>query len=364
MSKSKTKKQNGQFYTTHNASYILKDLPFTPDTCTRIIEPFAGKGDLIQWARSKGWKGEVEAYDIDPKGDGIIQRDTLLDPPDYTDGWILTNPPYLARNKSEKKEVFDMYEANDLYKCFIRSLCQTKGKSKAKGGILIIPVGFFLSPRDIDEQVRGEFLSTYRITGIRYFEEDVFPDTPTTVVALSFEQIEGSAADSQTIRWTRMPQQETREFTLEKKYGWIIGGEVYTLKEASGIRIRRWVEGMKLEEGEQRTGLTLTALDSGTAEGRIGLYYRKGYVYPAKDTSRAFATLCIRGLGRVMTDDEQERIAKSFCEYVEDLREKTWSLFLPAFRESKEYARKRMPFELGYKICSWLIKGMNLGGLN
>jgi hypothetical protein len=40
---------------------------------------------------------------------------------------------------------------------------------------------------------------------------------------------------------------------------------------------------------------------------------------------------------------------------LEKKREETWSLFLPQFRESKEYAMKRIPFELAYKILSHLL---------
>ena len=108
-----------------------------------------------------------------------------------------------------------------------------------------------------------------------------------------------------------------------------------------------------LKEGEQRTELTLCALDSGTADGRIRLEYRTGYCYPAKDTSRTFATLCMQG--RCLTVEEQKVVANRFNEFLETKRTETWSLFLPQYRESKEYARKRIPFELAYSLVSWII---------
>ena len=79
-----------------------------------------------------------------------------------------------------------MYETNDLYKCFLKSL--TQQTIPARGGILIIPAGFFFSPRALDLECRDAFLRQYRIISIRYFEETVFPDTTTTVVALAFER--------------------------------------------------------------------------------------------------------------------------------------------------------------------------------
>jgi hypothetical protein len=343
------KKNRGQFYTV-NSSYILKGLPTPPQDICSVIEPFAGQGDLITWLNQTGYNSNIEAYDIEPKASGIIQRDSLLNPPDYTDSWIITNPPYLARNKCKDKTVFDFYSTNDLYKAFILSLTKQKG---CRGGIFIIPVGFFLSPRALDVQCRNAFLSKYKITKVRYFEEDVFPDTPTTVVAFSFEKSE-TLLTEQNIEWEHLPSGTTKIFNVKAEHDWIVGGSIYKLDKPNKIKIRRYVSGQQLKAGEQITGLTLTALDSGKKDGRISLKYREGYVYAGKDTSRSYATLCISG--RTLTIDEQKRLAELFDDYIEKKRLETWSLFLPQFRESKEYARKRIPFELAYDIVLHLIK--------
>jgi hypothetical protein len=348
----KDKKLKGQFYTVQN-DYILADLDPPPPNATRLIEPFAGKGDLIDWyKRQPASTLPVEAYDIDPKSPTIQQRDTLRNPPDYSDAWVLTNPPYLARNKCEDKTIFDLYNTNDLYKAFIHSLAASV--KPAAGGILIIPAGFFLSPRDIDVRCREAFLSRYRILKVKYFEEDVFPDTPTTVVAISFVcQPAGAKPQEQEMEWIKMPAAEKKTFRVLKANDWIIGGEIYHLAAAPDIKIRRHVVGVPLKEGEQLTALTLSALDSGKENGRICLQYREGYTYPAIDTSRSYATLCIQG--RRLTAAEQTTIAQRFNEFVEKKRGETWSLFLPQYRESKEYARKRIPFELAYLIVLHLI---------
>ena len=172
------KRIRGQFYTT-NYEYILEGFQQPPETARCVIEPFAGKGDLLNWIKSDI---RIEAYDIEPKRGDIIERDTLLNPPNYQDAWVLTNPPYLARNKNEDKAVYEKYETNDLYKCFLNTLIG------CSGGILIIPAGFFLSPRDIDVRCRDNFMKNYKITKVKYFEEQVFEDTTTTVVAFTFEK--------------------------------------------------------------------------------------------------------------------------------------------------------------------------------
>lgn len=335
-----SKKDRGQFYTT-SSSYILDG--FTLPSHTKIIEPFAGAGDLITWIHQNGHHEEIEAYDIEPKSDGIQVRDTLLNPPCYDGKYVITNPPYLARNKSSHKEIFDKYHTNDLYKCFIKSLVNTG----CLGGIIIIPAGFFFSYRENDFQLRHNFMSNYKIIGVHYFEEQVFDDTTTTVVAFQFEKSETILTD-QSIPWVRFPSKEVMIFRVSSLCDWIIGGEIYGLDVSPEVRVSRFVLGRQLKPGEQQTFLLLNALDSGKANGRISLSYKKDYIYPAKETSRTYATLIISGM--TLNEEAQEQLCIQFNEYLERKREEYWSLFLPQFRESKEYARKRIPFELAYRM--------------
>ena len=82
----KNKKVNlGQYYTT-NYKYILKNM-YIPDKIKDIIEPFTGNGDLLNFIDTNKYK--IKSYDIDPKKNYTIRRDTLLNPPDYKDKFIL-----------------------------------------------------------------------------------------------------------------------------------------------------------------------------------------------------------------------------------------------------------------------------------
>jgi hypothetical protein len=349
------KKTRGQFYTT-NSSYILEGFAPPPTNIRCIAEPFAGKGDLIDWVRTSGCQAPIEAFDIEPKRADIQKRDTLTNPPDYHNAWIITNPPYLARNKSESKDIYDLYDTNDLYKCFIASVCRQEA---CKGGILIIPAGFFFSARDIDVKCRNDFMTRYKITKVKYFEESVFDDTSTTIVAFSFEKATAPMTE-QTVEWVMLPSNVHKSFHMAASNDWIIGGDIYALPIPNGISVRRHVEGQTLREGEQQTHITLNALDSGTQTGRIGLTYTKDYVYPAKECSRTYATFRI--VGKTLGEAEQIQICQTFNTFLEEKRKDTWSLFLPQFRESKEYARKRIPFELAYRIFLHIIHRQQLNG--
>jgi len=346
------KKNKGQYYTT-NSNYILDGFNIPFNEINNIIEPFAGQGDLIKWIKTYNNDIPITAYDIEPKCDYIIKQDTLLNPPDYNNSFIITNPPFLARNKSNNKEIYDLYNTNDLYKCFIESVVK---QNNCKGGIFIIPAGFFFSNRDIDIKCRDNFMKNYKIIKIKYFEETVFNDTSTTIVAFLFEK-SNKILEEQNVLWEKMPTKEEKIFTMSKLNNWIIGGDIYNLQINTKINIRRHVEGKELKENEQLTNITLNALDSGTQKGRINLSYIKDYVYPAKECSRTYATLCITG--KILTELEQIELCLKFNEFIEKKRLETWSLFLPQFRESKEYARKRIPFELVYNIILHLLQTSN-----
>ena len=174
-----TKSQLGQFYTT-NYDYILSNMKIPEDT-KNIIEPFVGNGDLLKFIKNKN-EINIEIYDIDPKYKNTIKRDTLNDPPDYTNKFVLTNPPYLARNKSKTKDLYNKYNCNDLYKCFITNLIE----NTCNGGIIIIPLNFLSSIRKTDIELRKKFLQKYCIEIVNIFEEQVFDDTTYAVCSMYF----------------------------------------------------------------------------------------------------------------------------------------------------------------------------------
>ena len=103
------KKKLGQFYTT-NQEYILQGINI-PENIKNIIEPFTGNGDLLKFIEKYEKEYNIECYDIDPKKEFIIKQDTIKNPPKYTNRFIITNPPYLARNKSKDKTLFDKFNS-------------------------------------------------------------------------------------------------------------------------------------------------------------------------------------------------------------------------------------------------------------
>ena len=343
-----TKKELGQFFSTR-WSYVLTGFTIPPSE-TKIIEPFVGQGDLLEFVKDRGYCGDIDTYDIDPKIDSAMKRDVLEQPPNYTDSFIITNPPYLARNKSISKHIYDMYDSNDLYKCFLKSIL---GKNSPTGGIIIIPLNFFCSLRESDVAIRDAFLSVFQIENINIFSEKVFDDTGYTVCSLQFKRFPCTGTGEQYIAATFFPQKETRRIRLARENNWMFGGEIFRLGRESIIKVERLVEANKTSSNI--TNINLIGLDDGRANGsRIRLEYDENH-YVGKTTSRTKATLLIYP---VISIKRQKELIKRFNTHMEQTRKDYHSLFLTNYRESHDYARKRLSFHLAYNLVKWHLEQM------
>lgn len=342
------KQQLGQFYTT-NHKYILQNFTI-PDNITKIIEPFVGNGDLLGFINNLE-KYTIELYDIEPKFKGkikVIKQDTLTNPPNYENKFILTNPPYLARNKSDNKNIFDKYGQNDLYKCFMVELT----RNKCLGGILIIPLNFWCSIRKSDIDLRKMFLSVYSVKTLNIFEERVFDDTSYTVCSFQFELItDNELANNRNITTYIYPSKKKIILNMDN---YLIGSELYNLAN-SNYKVERWTK--KNKDSKNRTNLMLKCLDN-SSKSMINLkYYSDDKELFIDDTeklsARSYATIII---SPAINIDRQKRLVDEFNEFLSTNRKKYNSLFLTNYRESKPgCSRKRISFKLAFDIINYLL---------
>ena len=354
-SQKKTKQKLGQFFTT-NHKHILQDMKISPKI-KNIIEPFCGDGDLVSFITSQTSqhsKAKIECYDIDPKKDFITKRDTIKNPPNYNGKYVITNPPYLARNKSDTKELFDQYDCNDLYKCFIKELCS----NYCIGGIIIVPLNFWCSIRKNDIDLRRFFLKEYNVNLINIFEEKVFDDTSYTVCSFQFERREEEKNDEKEekeeniININIYPSEKKIQTVLKDSNNYMIGGDIYHLK-TKNYKITRLTSKNK---DEKNTNILVKCIDD-SEEKKICLSYvsdKDIYIdNTPKLSSRTYATLII---DPPINGEKQKWLVKSFNQFLNEYRTKYHSLFLANYRESKDIARKRISFDLVYQICSHLLE--------
>jgi len=324
------KKELGQFMT-KNYNYILSD--FKQPECIEIIEPFAGNSDLLNFLSDKS-KYKIYKYDIEPKDSETIKQDTLLEPPEFDKKYVITNPPYLARNKNINKEIYDKYEVNDYYKAFIKIII----KNKVEGGILILPLNFFCSIRDLNE---------YNIDKINIFEEQVFNDTEYSICSFQFAKFHNKK-NKYIIPTIIFPNKELINLSFNETNNYSIGGELYNLKINDNIKIYRAIENNIYPE--KQNYILLRAIDNNEND-KIRLELIKE-IYYRKESSRTLATII---LAPEITIEEQEKLVINFNKLLEIFRKKYHSLFLTNYRESNSIARKRISFGFVYRLINYIL---------
>lgn len=338
-----TKKEYGQFFTT-NYEYILQNFNINNilknDNIEKIIEPFCGNGDLLNIINNE-IKNEkkLECYDIDVKKEFIIQKNTLLNPPNYTNSFILTNPPYLARNKSKDKSIFDKYNTNDLYKCFLLSILEND--NIAEGGVIIIPLNFMSSIRKKDIELRKKFINIYNIVKINVFEENVFDDTSYTICSLLFIKKNIIINNDNKMIMKIYPSGKDYEFILNNENNYTIGGNIYNLKQNKKCKITRATETSENNDGI--TNILVKCIDD-SSKNKISLKFvendKDRYIDKTpKKSARSYATLIINPPIDIIT---QRDLCNKFNIFLNEERNKYNSLFLTNYRESKDIARKRI----------------------
>lgn len=339
-----TKQKLGQFYTT-NYDYILQNMCI-PNNVKNIIEPFTGEGDLLKFINIKNYN--LELYDIDPKYNGTVKCDTLYNPPNYDNKFVLTNPPYLARNKNTDKTLYDKYNTNDLYKCFIINLIN----SLCLGGIIIIPLNFISSIRKSDIELRKQFINKFDIITLNIFEEQVFNDTSYTVCSLQFE-LKKSIKNSISTNIHIYPNNIKCNVIFGEINDYTIGGEIYNLPKNNKIKIERATS--KNSNNSNITNILVKCIDD-NINSTIGLsWVSNENIYidnTPKLSARSYATLIIEPK---LNEEEQKKLICDFNNYMTKMRTKYNSLFLTNYRESNTIARKRISFQLVYDICNYLL---------
>jgi len=347
-----TKQILGQFYTTHH-EYILQNMKI-PDYIINIIEPFAGNGDLISFIEkeqvSNNVSYNIECYDIEPTKSFIIKQDTIKHPPNYNNKYLITNPPYLARNKCTNKSLFDKYDVNDLYKCVIKEILT----NICLGGIFIIPLNFWSSIRNSDINLRQAFLEKYTVLLLNIFEEQVFDDTTYTICSFQFELKENSTYNELTNSLNIMvyPSKTIIQTELNPTNNFMIGGAIYNLKLKNNYKITRLTN---KNIDKCNTNILVKCIDD-NINSQIGLSFvetKDIYVdRTPNQTARTYATLIIEPAIDII---KQKQLITKFNNYLEEHRKKYNSLFLTNYRESKTIARKRISFDLVYAIVEYIL---------
>lgn len=367
------KRQLGQFFT-ENSDYILKNLGKYIKN-KEVVDPFAGGGDLIAWARRNKAK-KVIGYDIDNRcinGEDIFLNDSLLNSLKYK--FVLTNPPYLNINKASKEtkqKYFSKFEFEDLYQISLSSILNSEE------GIVIVPINF-LSARN-SKKIKDLFFHKFEIVEMNYFTHPVFSDTTNNVIAFYYKKKENPLNDRFSIKTHIYPGNKIFNIKLKRSCSWNIHGDFLNIikNQKNELGIYRLVEkDVDKEKGQIEIPIAhnhiedtktikvsedlynkiksniifLKAIDSGTENGKISLDdIRKHNVkcLVSKQSSRHMIYLILK---EKIPIAKQKKIIDIFNQELNRMRDEYLSLFLTNYRDND---RKRVSFDFVYKFINYI----------
>lgn len=276
-----------------------------------VIDCCAGYGDLLTWAEKHG-AASTKGYDID-FSTGYEQRDSLMNPPNFAGKFVITNPPYLCRNKAKKQyaEIYDKYKQNDLYKCHLVSLIE-QGCTE---GIEILPANFLCESKS---SMRSVFFTAYEIIEAKYWAEPIFEDATTGIVAFYFKARE--KADT-IFPITMFPENKRHIINLKSQYGYLYGDEFFDYINSTKMEfdIQKTIKG----DAPPNTHFVFSLMDKNKVP--QGLTYNEGE--PIYSDPKAFTTYQLT-MDIDMTEEFQRKIVAQFNEKLSYWRNKYHGLFL------------------------------------
>ena len=333
------KQREGVYYTSHAASLLTGYEHVVRGEY--VTEPFAGGGDITRWCYESGAHFVME-YDKNANRSPVIQNDSIMNPV-LLNNVVVTNPPYLARNKCKDKTAFDFWETNDLYKCHLAAIARSAMDMMSptvEKGVLILPSNF-LSERS--SFARDLFFSYYRMNHVKYYYTQEFDDATTGICVFDFELWEPQQEMTCQVDVYYEEDVFTQQMTFHEDDGWLCGREFFkTIRRAPHYKVKI------LREGDTPdSNIVIGLLDKGKYP--LGAHYNDGP--PIYCAEKAFTTYqCV--LGRELTEQQQHLAVVRFNDILYQMREKYHSLFLSNYMggEQKILSRHYAERLLNYAI--------------
>ena len=349
------------------SSLLIDSIDLSIFNNEKVIEPFVGDGDLLKLCKIKNY----ECYDICiPKNKNLKNfkiKDTLLNNVfvNNSDSYVITNPPYLAKNKMND-ELKDKYKnlindneykmqsrspIHDLYQIFINQLIETS----IKGGLIIIPVNFITGKETTN--LRNKFKRVYNILQINVYEMKVFENTTQSVITMLFinksynnkyNQIIENDKDENEINKNENENENDDKnnnnfnntilnlYTENQIYKNldinILNATVYDYFTIQNFKID-FIRYYNIPENYYITHIKINLID--TTNKSICAEFNENPI-EHKISDRSFINVCCN---RRINEKNERTIIKVFNNKINNYRNNTYSLCLSSYRE---FSRKRL----------------------
>ena len=315
----------------------------------RVIEPFVGNYDLLNLVGVKAWK----CYDIVPKPFMNFEcKDTLLHDvfsehshtkctvitnADEQQVSVITNPPYLAKNKMKSKTYKHLMtkDVHDLYQIFIKQIIN----HPVKQGLVILPVNFVIGKES--QQLREEFRQIYVMKVLNIFEKQMFEHTTQSVVSIWFTRGSDECQASDSPIATLFTQSAVININPS-----LLNESIKQHFNTHGpVIFKRYTSNTSsCQTGELEHHLThirINLIDPNMK----AVYDECPRVNKLSD--RSYMNVCV---DIVWNDEYDMKLIQSFNHYLQTYRDQTYSLSLSSYRE---FSRKRLSFEEATRILQY-----------
>lgn len=325
-------------------------------------------------------------YDLARKN--IKVRDTLANYPDFSQlkypPYHITNPPYLYLGyivKNSERNLKYFTGQNEGYQDLYQIALINDLRNNIRNMIYIIPTNFLFG-FSVSNKIRRDFLTYYNIKKAIIFEKKIFEYTGTNVCICFFEKKQKPLKELITFKALKINNRTIeKEYKLSPKNFYRAGGEfddfVSYFKSKSPLRIKfyltldevkknkgtkevklldansfsngyfrfdTYLVNEKLYEKIKKNPLFVRTLDTGSWEGRVGIYnIRETFgVDGIVVTKEKYRTHPIQIFITPMLSDEDLFLIKNYFNLMlEYFRDITDSEFLTTFKYSNsEYIRK------------------------
>lgn len=322
-----TKQDNIQkhgLYFTENCDTLLDGFEHLVEN-RFVIDPFAGNMDLISWATRHNAIG-YKAYDLFPLSDDVIENDSIVNPPNYFGAFLLSNPPYLSKNKNKNKMPYERWQQNDLYKCHLASLYPD-----IEDGILILPSNFLSESNDA---ARRMFFRHYTIMKGKYYYYSVFPKATTGIVVFSFRQ------NKHPVKYFPLEihyKDRVDKITciLDPNYGYLYGAEFFDyIRDDDPLNIRKYDE---TSSDVPNTKIVISLLSRGKLP--LGAHYNDGK--PIWNKKSSFTTYQVSVDGIDLSENAQLEVIKRYNEKLHGYIDQYHGLFLANYMGADQKIKSR-----------------------
>jgi len=184
---------------------------------------------------------------------------------------------------------------------------------------------------------------------INNFEEQVFDDTGYIVCSIYFVRKQNYEVNN--IKIYIYPSKEEMNIHLNSENNYTFGGEIYNVPQNSKYIVER---ATKKTTGNI-TNILLKCIDD-NINSQLGFKIvsdEDKFIDNTENLSaRSYATLVIN---KTLTLEQQKHLVDKMNEFIKENRKKYNSLFLTNYRDSNSIARKRISFDLAFKICNYML---------